>query len=78
MELCTIINPKNFLLGLINKNIIVKLKWGIEYKGKLVSIDEYINLRIYNTEEWVDGIKIGSLGEVVIRCNNILFIAKSV
>ena len=71
-----IINPKNFLSYLIGKNILVKLKWGIEYKGKLVSFDNYINLRIENTEEWLDGKKIGRLGEIVIRCNNIQFIAE--
>ena len=71
-----IINPKNFLYYLIGKNILVKLKWGIEYKGKLVSFDNYINLRIENTEEWLDGKKIGRLGEIVIRCNNIQFIAE--
>ena len=71
-----LINPKTFLFLGISKKILVKLKWGIEYKGTLISSDMYINLRISDTEEWVNGIKIGKLGEIVIRCNNIQFIAK--
>lgn len=27
-----------------------------------------------NTEEWVDGKSRGTLGEVLIRCNNVLYI----
>ena len=29
------INPKPFLTELIEKQVIVKLKWGMTYKGKL-------------------------------------------
>ena len=29
----TIVNPKPFLAGLTGKEVIVKLKWGMEYKG---------------------------------------------
>lgn len=72
-----LINPKKFLASLINKKILVKLKWGIEYKGILVSFDDYINVRICNTEEWINGKEIGVLGEIVIRCNNIQIIVES-
>jgi small nuclear ribonucleoprotein F len=72
----SIINPKSFLNELIQKNVLIKLKWGIEYKGKLVSYDNYFNLRIQNTEEWIEGKKIGNLGEIIIRCNNIQFVAE--
>lgn len=33
----------------------VKLKWGHEYKGYLVSVDSYMNLQLANTEEHIDG-----------------------
>ena len=39
------------------KVVLVKLKWGMEYKGTSKSIDPYMNLQLVNTEEWVDGIK---------------------
>jgi hypothetical protein len=45
----------------------VKLKWGMEYKGKLVSVDSYMNLQLHDTEEFVDGASTGVLGEVLIR-----------
>jgi len=68
------VNPKPFLNGLTGKPIIVKLKWGMEYKGFLVSVDGYMNLQMANTEEYIDGALTGNLGEVLIRCNNILYI----
>jgi small nuclear ribonucleoprotein (snRNP)-like protein len=27
-----------------------------------------------STEEWVDGVNRGTLGEVLVRCNNVLYI----
>ncbi|KAJ8920955.1 hypothetical protein NQ315_015749 [Exocentrus adspersus] len=68
------INPKPFLNSLTGKAVMVKLKWGHEYKGYLVSVDGYMNLQLANTEEYIDGSPTGNLGEVLIRCNNILFI----
>lgn len=37
------LNPKPFLNQLTGKPVIVKLKWGMEYKGFLVSTDGYMN-----------------------------------
>ncbi|KAJ8947454.1 hypothetical protein NQ318_009755 [Aromia moschata] len=68
------INPKPFLNSLTGKAVMVKLKWGHEYKGYLVSVDGYMNLQLANTEEYIDGSPTGNLGEVLVRCNNILFI----
>mmetsp|Transcript_3759 Transcript_3759/g.9526 ORF Transcript_3759/g.9526 Transcript_3759/m.9526 type:complete len:88 (-) Transcript_3759:673-936(-) len=61
------INPKPFLSDLTGKAVIVKLKWGMEYKGFLVSLDNYMNLQLASTEEFVDGQFTGNLGEVLIR-----------
>merc|ERR1719258_843177 len=52
----------------------VKLKWGLEYKGMLKSVDAYMNLQLQNSEEWHEGQFKGALGEVMIRCNNVLYI----
>jgi small nuclear ribonucleoprotein F len=68
------VNPKPFLTGLVNKTVAVKLKWGMEYRGLLVSVDSYMNLQLANTVEWVDGAFAGNLGEVLIRCNNVLYV----
>ena len=40
------VNPKPFLNDLTGKPIIAKLKWGMEYKGYLVSVDSYMNLQV--------------------------------
>ena len=40
------LNPKPFLNALTGKPVIVKLKWGMDYKGYLVSVDAYMNLQV--------------------------------
>ena len=42
------LNPKPFLNGLTGKPVIIKLKWGMEYKGILVSTDNYMNVQVIN------------------------------
>ncbi|XP_077319534.1 small nuclear ribonucleoprotein F-like [Lithobates pipiens] len=67
------LNSKPFLNGLTCKPIMVKLKWGMEYKRYLVSVDGYMNIQLTNTEEYIDGELSGHLREVLIRCNNVLY-----
>jgi len=62
-----VMNPKPFLNSLLGKVVMVKLKWGHEYKGFLVSTDGYMNLQLAQTEEFIDGTSTGSLGEVLVR-----------
>ena len=42
----SIVNPKPFLNDLTGKNVMVKLKWGMEYEGKLLSVDSYMNVQV--------------------------------
>lgn len=68
-------NPKPFLQQQIGKKVLIRLKWGLEYKGFLVSTDSYMNIQVgyfanrklANTEEIQDGKSNGTLGEVFIR-----------
>lgn len=69
-----IVNPKPFLADLTGKVVQVRLKWGMEYKGRLESSDAYMNLQLLKTEEYIDGELAGYLGEVLVRCNNVLYI----
>ena len=70
------INPKPFLASLTGKKVLVKLKWsGMSYRGFLVSTDAYMNLQLANTDEIIDGEETGNLGEVLIRCNNVLWVS---
>lgn len=63
------------LQKLINNQVVVRLKWGEEeYKGTLVSTDSYMNIQLSNAEEFLDGQSKGTLGDVLIRCNNVLWI----
>ncbi|XP_040191819.1 small nuclear ribonucleoprotein F-like [Rana temporaria] len=68
------LKPKPFLNSLTantGKPVMVKLKWGMEYKGDLVSVNGYMNMQLANTEEYIHGALSGHLGEVLIRCNNV-------
>ena len=69
-----VVNPKPFLNGLLGKAVMCKLEWGHEYKGYLVSVDGYMNLQMAQTEEFIDGNCTGNLGDVLVRCNNILYV----
>ncbi|KAI9696338.1 MAG: Glycerophosphocholine phosphodiesterase [Bogoriella megaspora] len=70
------INPRPFLQSLVGKDVIVRLKWkDSEYTGRLVSTDSYMNIQLSETEEYMDGKPSGQLGQVLIRCNNVLWIA---
>jgi small nuclear ribonucleoprotein F len=69
-----IVNPKPFLADLTGQLVKIKLKWGMEYQGKLESADAYMNVQLTGCEEFIDGQFAGFLGEVLIRCNNVLYI----
>lgn len=69
-----IVNPKPFLADLTGKHVRIRLKWGQVYQGRLASSDAYMNLQLEDTEEFIDGQFAGALGEVLIRCNNVLYI----
>lgn len=60
MSMAMPINPKPFLNGLTGKAVQVKLKWGHEYRGYLVSVDGYMNMQLANTEEFIDGKSTGN------------------
>ncbi|KAH7305974.1 small nuclear ribonucleoprotein SmF [Stachybotrys elegans] len=69
------VNPRPMLQDLVNKPIFVRLKWGeTEYKGTLVAVDSYMNLQLSGAEEYLSGKLTGSLGQVLIRCNNVLWV----
>jgi len=57
-----------------NKSVIVRLKNDVEYKGKIVSVDSYMNLIMTDAEEIRDGKTVEKFGRVILRGNNVLFI----
>jgi small nuclear ribonucleoprotein (snRNP)-like protein len=43
-------------------------------EGRLESVDDYLNLHLVETFELADGVKLRSLGSVVLRGNNIIML----
>ena len=56
------------------KNVIVRLKNDIEYKGRMLNVDSYMNLIMTDAEELKDGKTTEKFGRVILRGNNVLFI----
>ncbi|GFS74867.1 hypothetical protein NPIL_131461 [Nephila pilipes] len=73
-----ITNPAPFLGGLIGKWINVRLKYGLDICGKLVSTDAYMNVSLECVKqkkeiELCDD-ESGRISKLMIRCNNILHV----
>ncbi len=74
MSQTTAKRPLTTLQKNTNKSVIVRLKNDVEYKGKIVSVDSYMNLIMTDAEEIRDGKTIEKYGRVILRGNNVLFI----
>ena len=66
--------PLTILQKNTKKNVIVRLKNEVEYKGKMDNVDSYMNLIMTDTEELKDDKVIANYGRVIVRGNNVLFI----
>tara|TARA_B100001146_G_scaffold215711_1_gene218286 strand:- start:127 stop:369 length:243 start_codon:yes stop_codon:yes gene_type:complete len=66
--------PLTTLQKNVKKNVIVRLKNDIEYKGKMINVDSYMNLIMSDAEELKDGKTTEKFGKVILRGNNVLFI----
>ncbi|KAK4494748.1 hypothetical protein PRZ48_014104 [Zasmidium cellare] len=69
------LNPRPMLQSLVDNDVTIRIKWGQEYTGRLVSVDSYMNIQLSGAEEWKEGVNLGGLGQVLIRCNNVLWIS---
>jgi small nuclear ribonucleoprotein len=56
------------------KNVTVRLKNEVEYKGKMDNVDSYMNLIMTDAEELKEDKVIANYGRVIVRGNNVLFI----
>lgn len=66
--------PLNALQKSINKDVAVRLKMELEYRGKMSSVDPYMNVILTDATEYSGGNPSANYGRVVIRGNNVLFI----
>ena len=74
MSQTTTKRPLSVLQKSLNKSVIVRLKNEVEYKGKIDSVDSYMNLIMTDAEELKDGKTVEKFGRVILRGNNVLFI----
>ncbi|GIY43754.1 probable small nuclear ribonucleoprotein F [Caerostris darwini] len=73
-----IINPRPFIASLVGQDVRVVLKWGVEYRGKLKAADAYMNLQLENVIEDIEGNSFGIMDQLLIRCNNLLYLHKHI
>lgn len=74
-----IVLPIKKVFSLVDSKITVEIKDDTrKLQGRLVAVDEYLNLHMDETIELVDNQRGRSLGTVVIRGNNILSISPSI
>ena len=66
--------PLTTLQKNVKKTVIVRLKNDVEYKGKIVNVDSYMNLIMTDAEELRNGKTVEKFGRVILRGNNVLFI----
>ena len=66
--------PLTVLQKNTKKDVVVRLKSEVEYKGKMENVDSYMNLIMTDAEELNQGKTVGKFGRVIVRGNNVLFI----
>ena len=66
--------PINALQKAVSKAAWVRLKNDIEYRGRVSSVDPYMNIILVDAEEYENGKISANYGKVVIRGNNVLYI----
>ena len=66
--------PLNVLQKATNKQVSVRLKNEIEYRGRMSNVDPYMNVILVDAEESENGAKVANYGKVVIRGNNVLYV----
>ncbi len=74
MSQTTTKRPLTTLQKSTKKNIVVRLKNEVEYKGRMENVDSYMNLIMTDAEELSNGKPVGKFGRVIVRGNNVLFI----
>ena len=67
--------PLNVLVKRLNTHISVVLKNGVEYRGKMSQCDGYMNLMLDGASEHVKDQLTANYGSILVRGNNILYIA---
>ena len=67
--------PLNVLIKQLNSNIAITLKNGIEYRGNMMKCDGHMNIILEGATELMKDQLLANYGSVLVRGNNILYIA---
>jgi small nuclear ribonucleoprotein len=67
--------PFDLLTTAIGKNILVKLKNGMEIRGTLESYDPHLNLSMKSAEELSEGEVKKKLGSLLVRGDTIVYVS---
>jgi len=70
--------PLNVLTKQLNAHVIITLKNGVEYKGRMTRCDGHMNIMLDGASECMKDKLIANYGTVLVRGNNILYIALDV
>ena len=66
--------PLNVLTKQLNSHLSVMLKNGVEYRGRMVRCDGYMNILLEGASEHVNDQLTAKYGSILVRGNNILYI----
>ncbi len=66
--------PINFLTKNLNNTVVVRLKNDLEYVGRMVQCDNYMNMILEGATEYRSETPIANYGNIFIRGNNIVYI----
>ncbi len=70
--------PLNVLTRQLNGTVAITLKNNVEYRGMMVHCDNYMNIILNGAAEYDNEKLIANYGKVLVRGNNILYIALNV
>jgi U6 snRNA-associated Sm-like protein LSm6 len=69
------VKPGDFLKQVVGKDVRVRLNNGVDYHGRLVCLDGFMNIAMERTEEHSAEGATRSYGDSFLRGNNVLYIA---
>ncbi len=67
--------PFDLLNGSVNKDVLVRLKGGMEYRGRMIAYDVHMNIILENAELLENGEVKKKLGTIFLRGDSVILIA---
>ncbi len=69
--------PFDVLNSALNKNVVIGLKGGVEFRGVMVAYDVHMNIVLEKAEQVVGGEVKRGLGTVLLRGDSVVYISPS-